>query len=242
MNSERRDGPRIDLRLRVRYEASGGAEGEAEASDVSPKGLRLESEHPVAAGTELKLQVDAGEAQELEAVGFVTWCRPHTSPTGKTMYDVGVRFESDWLSRDRGPLGSALARIFAMNSYEPARTFERTFVALHAKSAAPAMDLEISDLSVGGMRLRSKGAPLSDHVKTAVSVIVEVQLDADVTARLSGRVAWVAAAGAPVSGGPRVADAFGIEFGPLEQDHKALLERVRTGQTEPARIAIILQS
>ena len=44
-NSERRDGPRIDLRLRVRYAAESLA-GEAEASDLSPSGLRFESEAP----------------------------------------------------------------------------------------------------------------------------------------------------------------------------------------------------
>src|SRR5262245_46830508 len=135
--SERRDGPRIDLRLRVRFEA-GGVSGEAEASDVSPKGLRLESDNPVAKGTELKLSVDAGsDVEELQAVGHVTWCRERPSPTGKTVYDLGVAFESDWLAKDRGPLGSALARIFAMNSYEPARNFERTPVSLKASSTAP---------------------------------------------------------------------------------------------------------
>ena len=111
--AERRDGPRIDLRLRVRYRVgeTGETLGEAEASDVSPKGLRLESEKPVEKGTLLHLQVDAGEVEELECMGQVTWCRPRVSPTGKTMYDLGVAFESDWLARDRGPLGSILRLI-----------------------------------------------------------------------------------------------------------------------------------
>ena len=54
---------RIDLRLRVRWSATtptGDVSGEAEASDVSPKGLRLESEHDVASGTPLHLVVDVG--------------------------------------------------------------------------------------------------------------------------------------------------------------------------------------
>lgn len=237
--SERRDGPRIDLRLRVRYEA-GGAAGEAEASDVSPKGLRLESEHPVEKGTALKLHVDAGEVEELEAVGYVTWCRQHTTPTGKTVYDLGVSFESDWLARDRGPLGSALARIFAMNSYEPARNFERTPVALKAASASPQMELEVTDISIGGMRLRSKGGALSEHVKSGVAV--QVEIDADGTRTLAGRVAWVAGGGGAVGGGPRLSEGFGIELSETSQDDKALLERIRTGQTEPRSITVTLQS
>lgn len=237
--SERRDGPRIDLRLRVRY-AAGGIAGEAEASDVSPKGLRLESETPVAAGTELKLHVDAGEGEELEAIGFVTWCRPHTSPTGKQLYDVGVRFESDWLARDRGPLGSALARIFAMNSYEPARNFERTPVALQAKSKSPAMELEVVDVSIGGMRVRSKAGPLGEHVRTGVAVRVE--LDIGHTATLQGRVAWVAGRGLAPGEGPRVPESFGIEFGSAGPVDKNLLEQLRSGQVEPKRISITLDS
>jgi Tfp pilus assembly protein PilZ len=236
-SNERRDGPRIDLRLRVRYSA-GDAAGEAEASDVSPKGLRLESEIAVATGTELKLHVDAGEAEELEAVGYVTWCRPHTSPTGKQVYDVGVRFESDWLARDRGPLGSALARIFAMNSYEPARNFERTPVSLQAKSAPPAMELEVADLSVGGMRLRCKSGSLAEDVRMGAAVKVELEADKSVT--LTGRVAWVAGARG-ASEGPRVQESFGIEFSNLSADDKSLVEAVRTGQAEPKRITITLE-
>src|SRR5581483_6581291 len=169
--AERRDGPRIDLRLRVRYCVceTGETLGEAEASDVSPKGLRLESEKPVEKGTLLHLQVDAGEVEELECMGQVTWCRPRPSPTGKTMYDLGVAFESDWLARDRGPLGSALARIFAMNSYEPARSFERTPVSLKATSAQPAVELEIGNVSIGGMQIKSKG-PIGDALKAGVGV------------------------------------------------------------------------
>jgi hypothetical protein len=228
--SERRDGPRIDLRLRVRYEA-GETTGEAEASDVSPRGLRLESDKPVPAGTALKMHVDAGEAEELEANGYITWCRPRASPTGKQLYDLGVSFESDWLAKDRGPLGSALARIFAMNSYEPARNFERTPVALQAASASPSMQLEVTDISIGGMRLKSKSGPLSEHVKgrLAVKIVVDISTGSHT---IPGRVAWVAGS----------AHSFGIELAETSQDDKALLERIRTGQTEPLRITITLES
>lgn len=236
--SERRDGPRIDLRLRVRFEA-GGHEGEAEASDVSPKGLRLESDKPVPKGTQLKLSVDAGEVEELQAVGEVTWCRERPSPTGKVVYDVGVAFESDWLAKDRGPLGSALARIFAMNSYEPARNFERTPVSLRASSTAPLVELEIANLSAGGMQVRSKG-PLADALRAGLGVRVDVEV-AEGRRTLAGRVAWVA--GQRPGEGPRVADSFGIEFdAALPSTDRQLLEQVRQGQVEPKSIAIVLES
>jgi hypothetical protein len=236
-SSERRDGPRIDLRLRVRFEA-GNASGEAEASDVSPKGLRLESEHPVEKGTQLKLHVDAGEVEELEAVGLVTWCRSHVSPTGKTLYDVGVSFESDWLARDRGPLGSALARIFAMNSYEPARSFERTPVSLTASVSSPAADLEIGNLSIGGMQIRSRGS-LGD-LKSGVGLRVEVDVGGKVH-KLPGKIAWVAGAREP-SPGPRVSDSFGIEFGEITAEDRTLLEQIRTGKVEPKKIVLTLEA
>jgi hypothetical protein len=236
---ERRDGPRIDLRLRVRYEA-GDAAGEAEASDVSPKGLRLESDKPVDKGTVLKLHVDAGEVEELEATGHVTWCRPRPSPTGKTMYDLGVAFESDWLARDRGPLGSALARIFAMNSYEPARSFERTPVSLKATSTSPPIDLDIGNISIGGMQVRARG-PLGDALRMGHNVKVEI--DAEGAARtFPAKVAWVAGPKEPApGGGPRAFDSFGLEFGTLGQDQRSLLERIRTGQVEPKRIQITIE-
>lgn len=243
-NQVRRDGPRIDLRLRVRYSAADAASdsgGEAEASDVSPKGLRLESDKPVDVGSELKLHVDAGEEEEMQAVGFVTWCKPHTTPTGKTVYDVGVRFESDWLSRDRGPLGSALARIFAMNNFEPARNYERTPVSLRASAtdAAGAMDLLVGNLSVGGMQLRAT-QDLGERVKTGGAVVVEVELGGKVH-KMDGRVAWTAAGRANPSEGPRVADSFGVEFKQLPDDDRALLEAIRVGSVEPSRITVLLR-
>ena len=177
--SERRDGPRIDLRLRVRWsaETSGGpVAGEAEASDVSPKGLRLESEHKVDQGAALKLVVDVGgDEDELIAAGSVMWCRPRTSPTGKALWDVGVAFESDWLAMDRGPLGQALARIFAMNSYEPARSFERTPIAIVVDGGLLGQDAKLSmvNLSIGGMQLKCTGGVV-DVVRAGMSVNVAI--------------------------------------------------------------------
>jgi Tfp pilus assembly protein PilZ len=231
--SERRDGPRIDLRLRVRWSAetkNGPVTGEAEASDVSPKGLRLESEHAVDAGAPLQLVVDVGgDTDELNATGKVMWCRSRTSPTGKPTYDIGVAFESDWLAKERGPLGQALARIFAMNAYEPARVFARTALSLAVDGAAFGGVLELVNLSQGGMQVKS--ATSSTQARAGMQVSVVVEADSQVT--LGGRVAWVASQGAE--------DRFGVEFsGPGDGD-KALLERICTGQAEPRRIALTLR-
>lgn len=239
--SERRDGPRIDLRLRVRWSArtsAGPVSGEAEASDVSPKGLRLESEHQVDVASDLDLVVDVGgDADELVAKGKVMWCRERTSPTRRPVYDVGVAFESDWLARDRGPLGQALARIFAMNSYEPARSFERTEVAVAVAGGGSALSgpLTMVNLSVGGMQLRAEGA-LGDGVRAGMDV--EVGVEAEGMSRpFAGRVAWVATAPSEAGG-----DRFGIELTGLSAEDKELLERLRSGQSEPARIMLLLKA
>lgn len=237
--SERRDGPRIDLRLRVRWSAqtaAGPVSGEAEASDVSPKGLRLESEHKVDNGAALDLVVDVGgDADELTALGKVMWCRERESPTGRQLYDVGVAFESDWLAKDRGPLGQALARIFSMNSYEPARSFERTQVSVIVDGTGPlaAGDLSMVNLSVGGMQLQSAGS-IADVVRAGMDVAVE--LDAEGGSHpMNGRVAWVATAA-------ETGDRFGLELTGLSDGDKELLERLRSGQSEPARVSLLLKA
>jgi hypothetical protein len=236
--SERRDGPRIDLRLRVRWSAqtsAGVVSGEAEASDVSPKGLRLESEHQVDSGASLDLIVDVGgDADELTALGKVMWCRERESPTGRQLYDVGVAFESDWLAKDRGPLGSALARIFAMNSYEPARSFERTQISGNVEGAGPLAGgaLSMVNLSVGGLQLRSAGS-VSDVVRAGMEVAIDIEAEGR-TRGYNGRVAWVAASDA--------GDRFGIELVGLSSDDKATLERLRSGQAEPQHVALVLRA
>jgi hypothetical protein len=239
--SERRDGPRIDLRLRVRWSAqtsAGPVSGEAEASDVSPKGLRLESEHQVDVASDLNLVVDVGgDADELVAKGKVMWCRERSSPSRRPVYDVGVSFESDWLARDRGPLGQALARIFAMNSYEPARNFERTEVSVLVSGGGSVLSgpLTMINLSVGGMQLRSEGG-LGDGVRAGMDVEVSIEVEG-VNRRYLGRVAWVATAPDEAVG-----DRFGVELTGLNSDDKALLERLRAGQSEPARIVLLLKA
>ncbi len=238
--SERRDGPRIDLRLRVRWSAqtsNGPVTGEAEASDVSPKGLRLESEHKVDQGAALALVVDVGgDEDELVAAGSVMWCRERQSPTGKVIYDVGVAFESDWLAKDRGPLGQALARIFAMNSYEPARSFERTPIAIDVQGGGPLTKdatLTMVNLSIGGMQLKCTGGVV-DVVRAGM--VVSIAIDAESrTLALGGKVAWVAASS---EGHSR----FGVELADVAGPDKEVLERIRNGQSEPTRFAVTLRA
>ena len=235
--SERRDGPRLDLRLRVRYAADDLVAHEAEASDVSPHGLRLESDAPVAAGTALRLSVDDDDdaRDELMATGTVTWCRPRASPTGKPQYDVGVRFNEDWLARERGPLGRALARVFAMGGSEPARSWDRTPVSLMA--SIHRTQLRVADLSFGGMQLRApEGLPASIQVNARLEIAIELP---STTGRVQGRVAWVAGA-KTAEGAPRVSDSFGVEFVGLHDVSRAMLDDVRVGRVEPLQLLLTL--
>lgn len=238
--SERRDGPRIDLRLRVRWSAqsSGGTvTGEAEASDVSPKGLRLESDNKVDMGSALSLNVDIGGDADVElvAAGKVMWCRERTSPTGKVIYDVGVAFESDWLAKDRGPLGQALARIFAMNSYEPARSFERTpvmFLVEGGNTLGKDAVLSMVNLSVGGMQLMVVGSG-ADVVRAGAAVQIAVDAESR-TLALAGKIAWVAASEDKIR--------FGVELSGTSAPDKEVLERIRNGQSEPTRVSVTLRT
>ena len=230
--SERRDGPRIDLRLRAQYSAP-GAEGVAEASDVSPRGLRLESENPVDSGSELNLKMDTGDEEEqIEATGHVTWCRPRKSPTGRQLYDIGVHFSTEWLAQDRGPLGNALARIFAMNQYEPARNFERTKVSLDA-STSSSIALEVSDISLGGTQLRADKGQLDGLVSNGTVVIVELEADGDVHS-IDGKVVWV-------DSHAELKESFGVQFDEVAESEQDFLEGVRKGDVTPARITVFLQ-
>jgi hypothetical protein len=111
-DSNRRDGSRIDLRLRVRYSV-GELVGEAAASNVSPKGVRFETEQQLPGSGQIICVLDADQGEALEAIGQIAWCRPHTSPTGRELFDVGVGFDNDWLANQSGPLAEALGKLFA---------------------------------------------------------------------------------------------------------------------------------
>ncbi len=241
-SSERRDGPRIDLRLRVRYVA-GEASGEAEASDISPRGLRLESFSPVEPGAELQMVSDTGEEESLKATGLVTWCHKRLTPTGRTVYDIGLHFADEWLAQDRGPLGSALAKIFSMNQFEPARAFQRTQVALRANidSESP-LSLEIIDLSVGGLQLKATGA---GHRKLGKGKTIEIELVvADLSHIIQGKIVWTSGPELSGDGLPDEAPGeetrlFGVQFVELGLKDRDLLEHLQATELPPERVTFL---
>lgn len=234
-NSDRRDGPRIDLRLRVRYAADSLA-GEAEASDLSPSGLRFESETPLECGSTLRLMVDTGDDEELEAQGTVSWCRPRSSPSGKPMYDVGIGLDAGWLAQERGPLGAALARIFVLEQYEPARSDARAVVALRGfAERTPEWEFDISDLSVGGMRLHTE-LPAPGAVKSGQSIRVRFD-EGDESWSIGGKVVWTA--GGERDGlGLRVHDVLGVQFQHVAPNDLLRLETICRGDHQPQRVLI----
>lgn len=245
--TERRDGPRIDLRLRVRY-LTAAHQGDAEASDVSPQGLRFETEVALTEGESLRLQVDAGDDEELSAPGHVTWCRARQSPAGKPRYDVGVALHSGWLAQQRGALGTALARIFLMENYEPARTHERSAVALSASvETRPASVWRVVDLSAGGMQLRFD-RPLDERWPSGARLRV-VFSAADTVHEFSGRIVWTAQAegfegqSGPELPGPATAGhewgcRMGIQFEEVSASLQAWLEEVTLGNGPPPAIHV----
>lgn len=234
-NSDRRDGPRIDLRLRVRYAADSLA-GEAEASDLSPSGLRFESDTPIEVGSTLGLMVDAGDEEELEARGTVSWCRPRSSPSGKTRYDVGIGLDAGWLAQERGPLGAALARIFVLEQYEPARSDARAAVALRGVAErTPEWEFDISDLSLGGMRLHTQ-LPAPGAVKSGQFLRVRFE-DAAASWEVRGKVVWTA--GGESGGlGATMSDILGVQFQNVAPGDEERLEAICSGAHQPDQIWI----
>lgn len=110
---ERRDSSRLDLHVRVRYSLPAqGISGEADATDVSRSGLRIESRQELPQGTRLDVELDDGQGHLEAGKAEVTWCRPRRSPAGgRTLYDVGLRLDQDWLKGATGPLAMALKTV-----------------------------------------------------------------------------------------------------------------------------------
>lgn len=238
-DSERRDGPRIDLRLRVQYSVVEGTAdgtdlpltGVAEASDVSPKGLRLEGEVGVPVGSTVSLILDDGGEEKIETEGRVTWCSSRPSPTGRTMFDTGIHFEGDWLSKERGALATALAKIWAMNSYEVARASERSKVSLMADNGRGTdAAFEVADLSAGGMHVRptAEADPLRSKGRTLVARFEDEGAQTHV---VNGRIVWLA---------DDIAGGFGVQFLDPGDDAVTFLEAVRKGKTAPKGVSIRL--
>lgn len=92
--------PRLDLRLPIQYRVLGESRSHvpepvrpfllAQSRDVSPLGLCLALDEPLASGSILALNVHLVEERErFEAVARVVWCRP---AQGEARHLVGLQF------------------------------------------------------------------------------------------------------------------------------------------------------
>ena len=118
-----------------------------------------------------------------------------------------------------------------MNSYEPARTWERTKVQASVVGAGPLPgDLTMVDLSAGGMQLRTS-VSFPEAVRAGAAVEVTLQSGAE-SRTLKGRVAWLASSDA--------GERLGVEFVGLVAADTAWIDGARTGQLEPGSVSVVL--
>ncbi len=209
----------------------GQVHGEAEASDVSMHGLRLESDQKIAVGEKLQLMVDTGENPQPSYLdGEVTWCRPHVTPTGRTVFDVGVKLNAEgWHTPEMGKLGSALARLFALREREQVPVYTQTPCALD--DGTP---LQLADVEVTLLQFTAPSA-LEGRVTTGAAVTLELEAE-DAKHAIPARVAWVS--DQQGGKGARFKEGFALDTRDASAPHKALLDRVRTGQSTPTRLRI----
>jgi len=240
--SERRDGPRIDLRLMVHYDVEENTvdddcaldrQGSAEASDLSAHGLRLEGEKEIPVGARLAMELSDGDEESIHTFGQVTWCNERKSPTGKIMFDTGVHFVTEWLKTERGPLATALARVFSMGAFEPARSSERVKVSIAASLDGNADAMEVADLSAGGMYLCLSA---DENAVVQGKTLTARFNDGDAAYDVKGRIAWVAKADdeAGQKGG------CGVQFLEMNADARTFLHAVRKKEKSPDAVAVTL--
>jgi len=233
-NDERRGGPRLDLRLRVKF--AQGLYPEAEATDISPGGARLESRVPIEADTKLNLELDAGDGETVDAVGTVCWCRPRKGVSLRKLYDIGIRFDSEWLAARRGKLGRALGRIFSFSEFEPARAYDRVLVTLRAESVdGKDLRLHVVDISEGGMQFRSEG-PLGTAIYIGAPVIVEIPGDTDGIS-VDGEVVWVAEQDESQAS---IYSSFGVRFSDPGIRELEVLRSIKDGESTPRALSLFL--
>lgn len=234
-DDERRGGSRLDLRLRVRF-LSEEHIPEAEATDISPGGARIESRVPIEQDSIITMELDAGDGETVQATGTVAWCRPRKSLSLRKLYDVGIRFETEWLSQKRGKLGTALGRIFAFGDFEPARAYDRVDVTLRAESVGSTeLKLTVVDISEGGMQLRSEGE-LGKQIRTGATLIMEIP-HTDETISLDGEIVWVAEVDGDQSA---IYSSFGVHFPDAGVKELGALRALKTGDYVPASISLFL--
>lgn len=233
-SDKRRSGPRLDLRLRVKF-LSDERMPEAEATDISPGGARLECRVPIEPGARIDVALDAGDGEPVKTEATVAWCRQRKTMSLRKLYDVGVRFESEWLSGRRGKLGKALGRIFAFSECEPARAYDRVPVTLRARSLGDTeLSLTVVDLSEGGMQLRSDSG-LGTAVKTGATVIVEVP-NGD-TVSIDGEIVWVVQ---QEEGDDAILASFGVRFVDLGEKELGVVQAIKDGRVVPPSLSLFL--
>ena len=234
-SDERRGGPRLDLRLRVKFLSEDGMP-EAEATDISPGGARLESRVAIEPGSIVSMALDAGDGETVVASGEVCWCRPRKGVSLRKLYDVGIRFESEWLAERRGKLGRALGRIFSFSEHEPARAFDRVLVTLRAENlAGESMQLTVVDVSEGGMQLRSDGE-LGEHIFIGAPAIVEIP-HGDDSISIDGEIVWVAE---QEQSKAALYSSFGVRFADPGVDELEVLRAIKEGDHIPDSISLFL--
>ncbi|MCP4501424.1 MAG: PilZ domain-containing protein [Deltaproteobacteria bacterium] len=234
--NERRDGSRIDLRLMVHYDAGDEViesrldkTGSAEASDLSARGLRLESEKEVPVGVRLKMKLSDGDEESISTTGRVTWCTARKSPTGKTIYDTGVHFVAEWLKNEQGHLATALSKLFSMGEHAVERSSERVKVSINASLNGEAERLTIADLSSGGMF-----ACFFEELEATRGITLKVTFELDEsTFVVDGRIAWTADISGDQPGG------FGVQFLETSQEEQENLQKIRDGDLSAKTVSVV---
>lgn len=242
---QRRLHPRIDLSLEVFYgltqESLAEEAKHAELFDLSPTGLRIEIEDDVSVGETLFIRILGADDEEFDTQAEVSWSRPRQIPSGKRVFDVGLRFEKNLLAQHRGPLANALAHLLAIQDVEPARNFARIDVSLKAESLdSPELQLRLADISPGGMRFVVEGQ-LSSGLEMGSRLAIFIHREAQETMILA-KVAWMAGKNELGSvSSPQVQDSFGVDFLALSDDAAEVVESIMESRFQPERMVLAFQ-
>jgi c-di-GMP-binding flagellar brake protein YcgR len=242
---QRRLHPRIDLSLEVLY-AKDQAELEqggkhAELFDLSPTGLRIEIEHDVAIQSTLYIRIIGSDDEEFDTLAEVLWARPRQAPSGRKVYDVGLRFEKNLLAQHRGPLATALAHLLAIQEVEPARGYDRIDIEFQAESLDhPALAFQLRDISPGGMRFTAEGQ-IGNLIQKGQRMALFIHLDGK-EILVPATIAWVAGqidlGNATDSS---LKDSFGIDFLTISDEAALTIENIMENKAQPSRLVLTFQ-
>lgn len=242
---QRRLHPRIDLSLEVLYaidEAQLNQGGKhAELFDLSPTGLRIEIEDEVAIQSNLFIRIMGADDEEFDTRAEVLWARPRQIPSGRKVYDVGLRFEKNLLAQHRGPLANALAHLLAIQEVEPARGYDRIEIEFRAESVEhPSLALELRDISPGGMRFTAQGQ-IGNSIQSGQRMAIFIHLDGK-EILVPATVAWVAGhSELGQSSETTIKDSFGIDFLTISDEAALTIENIMENKAQPSRLVLTFQ-